>query len=67
MSVPRTCRRVTGAGAGAAQAEHEKSQSRLFELESSREERTAASQQDADLAAEEARRTQHLLECGPEP
>lgn len=48
------------------QGEHERSQSRLFELESSREERMAASQRDVELDEEEAQRTQRLLACDPD-
>lgn len=43
------------------QREHERSQSRLFELEASREELTAATQLDADLEEEQSQRTQRLL------
>lgn len=43
------------------QVEHERSQSRVFELESSREELTAATQLDADLEEEQSQRTHRLL------
>ena len=46
-----------------AQGEHERSQSKLFALECSREELTAAAQRDEELDQEDVQRTQRLLMC----
>ena len=50
-----------------SQKEHERSQSRLFELEASREELTAATQMDVELDEEQSQRSQRHLGCGEDP
>ena len=45
------------------QAEHERTQSRLFELESRRDSATVVAQSDAELAAEDTERTQRVIGC----
>jgi len=60
-------RRPCNFSSASLQAEHERTQSRLFELESRQDGATAVAHSDAELAAEDVERTQRLVGCAPHP